>query len=151
MNPVHGLIVSVPLFLLTTSQECNLCGNRSQVAALATLNLEDPLDPLFTQYNEGEGFLLSYIEWLPEDLLRLVQEQHPSYQYEYSYSASEKYLMSLCQCGGRYGDHYVHGHILNEAFREPDKLHVVKLSIDGSFVIPCSYRSSDALAQLLQT
>lgn len=151
MNSETGLIVSSPLFLLITNQACTLCGKENQVAALATLNLDDPEDPEFSAYHDGDGFLLGYITELPVELLPLVLQRHPNYLRKFSVMADEEYLMSTCECGGHYGDHYVHRQILDEAFKEPEKLLVERLPIEGSLTIPCDYQASNSIAHLLHS
>lgn len=120
MDITNELIVTAPIFLLTATQKCSLCGNDNLVASLATLNLLDPNDEDSGQQIDGEGFMLSYIKALPDELLLLFLERHPNYRYEYSLTAEEDYYMSVCECGGHYGDYYVHKKISGMAFLHPD-------------------------------
>lgn len=151
MDSSHeGLVVTAPIYLLSADQECYLCGASNPVAALATVNLDDPEDPEFNEFASDDGFLLSYVEWLPEDLLAMILKLHPNYQVEYSMTAGEEYYSSVCHCGGHYGDHYVHQNILDLAFREPKSLKVERLPIEGSLVIPSGFSQSNFVKDLIE-
>ncbi len=146
------LLVSSPLYLLIADQPCNLCGQSNPVAAIATTNLDIPEEPQFKEFNKGEGFLLSYVGSLPDDLMAQVIERHPNFQVDYSAMAGEEYFMSICQsCGGHYGDHYVHQQILDQAFRSPKTLRVERLPFGGAFQSDAGISSSSSIADLLQS
>lgn len=150
MNNDDGLIVTSPIFLLTSTQACNLCGKENSIAAIATLNLSDPGDESFTQNMAGEGFLLTDVESLPDDLLAAILEYHPNYRLEFSSTMGYDYYMSVCGCGAHYGDHFVHQQLLDLAFREPSKLGIEKLPINGAFQISCGWSSSSSVTDLLR-
>lgn len=150
MDIRNELIVTAPIFLLTATQKCSLCGNDNLVASLATLNLLDPNDEDSVQQIDDEGFMLSYIKALPDELLVIFLKRHPNYRFEYSSTAEADYYMSVCECGGHYGDHYVHKKISDMAFLHPDTLKVEKLPVEGSWVIPCNFTSSNCIGNMLK-
>lgn len=148
MDAPEGLVLKSPLFLLTTTQKCSLCGKENPVVALATRTLESE-DPEEFEGLESEGFVLSNIEALPETILAEVVARQPCYQMRYSQTMGFEYFMSTCECGGHYGDHYVLNQILDQAFREPATLTIERLPVTLPAVIPCGYRMSDSIAYLL--
>jgi hypothetical protein len=143
MDTIEGITVSAPLFLISTMQPCNLCGNENMVAALATNNLSAE------EEQEEEGFLLSYVEDLPAELLGEILKRQPNFAIRHSMTAGDSYFMTVCECGGQYGDHYVHKQLLNQAFRAPDEITVQELPLAGTWVIPCAYSQSISVGELL--
>lgn len=143
MDTIDGISVSAPLFLISAMQPCNLCGKENMVAALATNNLSAE------EEQEKDGFLLSYVEELPAELLGEILKRHPNFAIRHSMTAGDSYFMTVCECGGQYGDHYVHKQLLNQAFRTPDKITVQQLPIAGIWVIPCAYSQSLSVGELL--
>lgn len=141
MDTVEGISVSAPLFLISAMQPCSLCGKENKVAALATNNL--------SVEEEDDGFLLSYVEQLPAELLDEIHKRHPNFAIRYSMTAGDSYFMTVCQCGGHYGDHYVHKQLLNQAFRAPDDVTVQELPLAGTWVIPCAFSQSLSVGELL--
>ena len=142
METLDGLEVSSPLFLVSALQRCNICGKENRVAAIATRNI-------VIEDEEDDGFLLSYIEWLPPEILSEILKAHPQYSVNYSHSMGSDYFMTVCECEGHYGDHYVQKQILDEAFRSPENLEVFRLPVSGTWVIPCGYASSLSVGELL--
>lgn len=145
METLDGLAISGPLYLVSATQACNLCGKENAIAALATSGLTDPDEP----YEEGDGYLLSYVEELPVDVLLAVMERHPNFEIRHSETAESDYYMTICECGGHYGDHYVQKQILDLAFRVPSELKVDKLFYSGNWTIPCGYSQSLEIGELL--
>lgn len=145
METLDGLFISGPLYLVSTNQPCNLCSKENVVVALATNGLSDP-DGL--QEDDG-GYLLSYVEGLPADVLEAIAKHHPNFEIQHSLTAETDYYMTICECGGHYGDHYVQKQILHQAFRAPAALKVEKLSESGNWTIPCGYRQSLEIGELL--
>ena len=143
MDTIEGISVSAPLFLISTMQPCNLCGKENIVAALATNNLSVKAE------QEEEGFLLSYVEELPAELLGEILKQHPNFAIRHSVTAGDSYFMTVCECGGHYGDHHVHKQLHNQAFRTPDEITIQKLPLAGTWVIPCAYSQSISVGELL--
>jgi hypothetical protein len=150
MNIDSGFVVTSPIFLLIANQACSLCGKENPIMSLATLNLSDPKDEEFESEMRGEGFLLSYIEALPDELLNQIFERHPNYRLEHSFTAATNYYMSVCECGGYYGDHYVHKQINSMAFLEPNNLKIDKIPTNGTWVIPCEFSPNISVADLLK-
>jgi hypothetical protein len=150
MNVNDGCVISSPIFLLVAIQACNLCKKMNPVMSLATLNLSDPSDEEFASEMRNEGFLLSYIETLPDELLALILERHPNYLLEHSFQADTDYYMSVCECGGYYGDHYVHQQISSMAFLEPNNLKIDKIPEDGTWVIPCQFSLNTSVTDFLK-
>lgn len=150
MDIENELIVTAPIFLLTASHNCSLCGAESLVATIATLNLSDPNDEDYVPKIDGEGFMLSYIRSLPDEVLAIILERHPNYNFEFSLTAGENYYMSICECGGHYGDYYVHEKIAELAFLAPESLGVQHLQFDGCFSALCDFTSSQSVGALLQ-
>lgn len=144
METIEGLAVSGPLYLVSATQPCNLCGKENTVVALATkhLDTEDERD-------DEDGFLLSYIEELPAEIVNEILKRHPNFEIRRSLTADDSYFMTICECGGHYGDHYVQKQLLNQAFRTPVELKVEKLLAEGSWVIPCGYSQSLSVGELL--
>lgn len=138
METLDGLTISGPLYLVSSIQPCNLCNKENTVAALATKHLEDPDEP----QEEGDGYLLSYVADLPTDVLDAVAKHHPNFEIRHSLTAESDYFMTICECGGHHGDHYVQKQILNQAFRAPGELKVEKLFDSGNWTIPCGYSPS---------
>lgn len=148
----EAMLVASPLYLLIADQACNLCGQSNPVAAIATVNLDIPEEPQFKEFNKGEGFLLSYVGSLPDELMAQVLERHPNFQIDYSAMDGKEYFMSICQsCGGRYGDHYVHRQIRDQAFRSPKTLRVERLPFEGTFQSDAGISSSSSVAELFQS
>lgn len=145
METPDGLAISGPLYLVSASQACNLCGKENTISALATRGLIDP-DEL---QEEGVGYLLSYVEDLPADVLVAVAKHHPNFEVRHSVTAESDYYMTICECGGHYADHYVQRQILNQAFRTPSELKVEKLFDSGHWIIPCGYSQSLEIGELL--
>lgn len=145
METLDGLNISGPLYLISSIQPCNLCNKENTVAALATKHLEDPDGP----QEEGDGYLLSYVAGLPTDVLEAVAKRHPNFEIRHSLTAESDYFMSICECGGHHGDHYVQKQILNQAFRAPGELKVEKLFDSGNWTIPCGYSPSLEVGELL--
>lgn len=113
------------------------------VAALATNNLS------IEEEQEEDGFLLSYVEELPAEMLSEILKRHPNFAIRHSMTADNSYFMTFCECGGHYGDHYVHKLLLNLAFRAPDEITVQELPLAGAWVIPCAYSQSISVGKLL--
>lgn len=147
METFDGLAISGPLYLISATQACNLCGKENSIAALATKGLIDPDEP----QEEGDGYLLSYVEDLPADVLEAVTERHPNFEIRHSLTAESDYFMTICECGGHHGDHYVQKQILNQAFRAPSELKVEKLFEAGTWNIPCGYSQSLEIGGLLDS
>lgn len=145
METIDGLAISGPLYLVSATKACNLCSKENKIAALATRGLSDPDEP----HEEGDGYLLSYVEELPADVLIAVTERHPNFEIHHSVTADSDYYMTICECGGHYGDHYVQKQILDQAFRAPSELKVGKLFDSGNWTIPCGYSQSLELGELL--
>ena len=143
MDTIEGISVSAPLFLISAMQPCNLCGNENMVAALATNNLSAE------EEQEEEGFLLSYVEDLPAELLGEILKRQPNFAIRHSITVEDSYFMTVCECGGQYGDHYVHKQLLNQVFRAPDEVTVQELPLAGTWVIPCAYSQSISVGELL--
>lgn len=143
MDTIDGISVSAPLFLISAMQPCNLCGKENMVAALATNNLSADKE------QEEDGFLLSHVEELPAELLGEILKRHPNFAIRHSMTAGDSYFMTVCECGGHYGDHYVHKQLLNQAFRTPDEITIQKLPLAGAWVIPCAYSQSLSVGELL--
>lgn len=95
-------------------------------------------DPDELQEDDG-GYLLSYVEGLPAEVLEAIAKRHPNFEIRYSLTAETDYYMTICECGGHYGDHYVRKQILIQALRAPAALKVEKLSDSGNWIIPCGY------------
>jgi len=87
----------------------------------------------------NEVFILKYIESLPEDLYALITHQYPNYKIEHSFTAGADYYMTVCRCGGHYGDHYVSKQISETILLNPSVLRVKNLIDEGSWIIPCNY------------
>ena len=151
MDVNNGYVITSPIFLLVANQACNLCQKMNPVMSLATLSLSDPSDENFASEMQNEGILLGYIETLPEALLTQILELHPNYRLEHSLTASADYYMSVCKCGGHYGDHYVHKQIRTMAFLEPNNLRIEKILTNETCVIPCDFTSSGSVADLLRS
>ncbi len=100
MNNEEGITIYAPLFLVSSTQACNLCGKENTIAALATKSLIDPDEP----QEEGDGYLLSYVADLPADVLDAVTKRHPNFEIRHSLTAESDYFMTICECGGHYGD-----------------------------------------------
>lgn len=147
METFDGLAISSPLYLIISTQACNLCGKENTIAALATKNLIDPDEP----QEEGDGYLLSYVEDLPADVMEAITKRHPNFEIRHSLTAESDYFMTICECGGHYGDHYVQKQILNQAFRAPSELKVEKLFDAGTWTIPCGYSQSLEIGDLLDS
>lgn len=143
MDTIEGISVSAPLFLFSAMQPCNLCGKDNMVAALATNNLSAE------EEQEEGGFLLNYVEELPAELLGEILKRHPNFAIRHSMTAGDSYFMTVCECGGQYGDHYVHKQLLNQAFRTPDEITIQELLLAGTWVIPCAYSQSISVGELL--
>ena len=143
MDTIDGISVSAPLFLISAMQPCNLCGKENMIAAFATNNLS------VKEEQEEDGFLLSYVEELPAELLGETLKHHPNFAIRHSMTAGDSYFMTVCECGGHFGDHYVHKRLLNLAFRTPDEISVQELPLDGTWVIPCAYSQSISVSKLL--
>lgn len=145
METLDGLTISAPLYLVSATQTCNLCNKENEVVALATRHLEDSDEPL----EKDDGYLLCYIEDLPAELLEAVAKRHPNFEICHSLTAESDYYMTICKCGGHYGDHYVHKQLLDQAFRTPDELKVDKLFDSGIWTIPCGYSPCLSVGELL--
>lgn len=147
MGTLDGLAIYGPLFLISATQACNLCSKENTIAALATKSLIDPDEP----QAEGDGNLLSYVADLPADVLDAITKRHPNFEIRRSLTAESDYFMTICECGGHYGDHYVQKQILNQAFRAPSELKVEKLFDSGNWTIPCGYSQSLEIGELLDS
>lgn len=145
METLDGLSIFGPLYLISATQPCNLCGKENAIVALATKGLSDPDEP----HEEGDGYLLSYVADLPADVLEAVSKRHPNFEISHSLTADSDYFMTICECGAHYGDHYVQKQILNQAFRAPVELKVEKLFDTGNWTIPCGYSPSLEVGELL--
>lgn len=140
----EGAVISSPLFLLSTAQACSLCGKESSVIALAPAAARFDDEP-----DEDDGCLLSYIEELPPEILAEIHKRHPNYEIQHSLTADADYFMTTCDCGGHYGDFHVFQQIADLAFRSPREVHVERLPLTGSWVIPCSCGQSSSIADLI--
>lgn len=147
METLDGLAIFGPLYLVSATQPCNLCSKENTIVALATKGLSDP-DEI---QEEGDGYLLSYVADLPPDVLDAVTKRYPNFEVRHSLTAESDYYMTICECGGHYGDHYVMKQIVNQAFRSPSELKVEKLFDAGSWIIPCGYSPSLEVGDLLDS
>lgn len=147
METLDGLTISGPLFLISSTQACNLCGKENTIAALATKGLIVPDEP----QEEGDGYLLSYVEDLPTEVLEAVSKCHSNFEICHSLTTDSDYFVTTCECGGYYGDHYVQKQILNQAFSTPSELKVKKLFDSGNWTIPCGYSQSLEIGDLLDS
>ncbi|PPC91441.1 MAG: hypothetical protein CTY35_13605 [Methylotenera sp.] len=138
MDNEMGYIVTAPIFMLMTEQKCSLCDESNNVVLLATLNEPREKDDLSAVIS-GEVFILNYIETLPDDLYTLILDRHPNYRIEHSLTAGADYYMTVCGCGGHYGDHYVSNKISETMLLNPSTLNVQKLINEGCWSIPCNY------------
>lgn len=145
MEALDGLTISAPLYLVSAIKACNLCSKENTIVALATRGLTDSDE----RQEEGDGYLLSYVEELPADVLIAVTKRHPNFEICHSLTAESDYYMTICECGGHYGDHYVQKQILNQAFRAPSELKIEKLFDSGNWTIPCGYSQSQGIGELL--
>lgn len=145
----QGVTVRSPLYLISVTQACNLCGKENSVAAIATMNIDLPEDAHTEEFPEGDGYLLTYVESYPSEIMREILARHSNYESRFSQMMGEEYLMSICSCGGHYGDHYVHREIMDRAFRSPVSLNVERLPVEGAWEVDCSVGSSDSLGALL--
>lgn len=140
----EGTVVTSPLFLLSTAQTCSLCGTENTVVALAPAAARFDDEP-----EEDDGCLLSYIEALPPEILAEIHKRHPNYEIQHSLTADADYFMTICDCGGHYGDFHVFQRISDQAFRAPGEVHVERLPLTGSWVIPCSCGQCSSVADLI--
>lgn len=144
METLEGLSVSSPLYLVSATQPCNLCNKESAVVALATKHLVDEFEP-----EADDGFLLCYVEELPDDILVEIIKRHPNFEMRSSMTAGNSYYMTICECGGHYGDHYVQKELFNQICYAQEEVTVEKLPVTGTWVIPCAYSQSMAVSELL--
>lgn len=103
-------------------------------------------------FNEQFSTLIawnSYVEELPAEVLGEVLKRHPNFSIRHSMAAGDSYFMTICECGGHYGDHYVHKRLLNLAFRAPDEITAQELPLAGTWVIPCAFSQSISVSELL--
>ena len=82
MENQEGVTISAPLYLVSATQPCNLCGKENKIVALATQHLVDEFEP-----EDDDGFLLCYAEELPEEILAEVLQRQPSFQKRDSLTA----------------------------------------------------------------
>ncbi len=138
MDIEMGYIVTAPIFMLMTDLKCSLCDESNNVLLLATLN--EPREKVdISAAISNEVFILNYVESLPDDLFTLILHHHPNYKIERSLTAEADYYMTVCGCGGHYGDHYVSNLISETMLLNPSALNVQKLINEGSWSIPCNY------------
>lgn len=145
MDKFEGITVSAPLFLIATTQTCNLCGKDNRVVALATKSIDTGEE----EDDDVDGYLLSYVEEYPDEILQEVLRRHSNFGIHDSATMGESYYMTVCECGGHYGDHYVHKQILDQAFRNPQELTIKKLPVEGEWVIECGFSQSLPIADLI--
>lgn len=145
MEKQEGVTISAPLYLVSATQPCNLCGKENKIVALATQHLVDEFEP-----EEDDGFLLCYAEELPEEILSEVLRRQPSFQKRDSATAGATYFMSTCECGGHYGDHYVQKQLLNQMAYKQSEVAAELLPVTGDWVVPCGYSQSMAVGEFLE-
>jgi len=138
MDIEMGYIVTGPIFMLMTDQKCSLCDESNNVVLLATLNEPREKDDISAAIF-NEVFILNYVESLPDDLYTLILHHHPNYKIQHSLTAGADYYMTVCGCGGRYGDHYVSNQISEIMLLNPSVLRVKCLINDGSWIVSCNY------------
>lgn len=140
-----GVVIESPLFLIGTEQTCNLCGKENTVVAIGTQRLTDEeIEP-----EDDDGFLLCYIEEMPNGLLDEVLKLHPNFELRDSLTAGQSYWMSTCECGGHYGDHYVQKNLFCKISYEPEKVTAQRLNFEGKFTLPCGYSQGSATGEFL--
>lgn len=80
---------------------CWKCGARMTVIGLLAPNVKDV---------HPEVAMLSNIEYIPKDLLSLIQKRVPTFVLKYSKTLDDKYYANTCpKCKVIYGDFFLHG------------------------------------------
>lgn len=98
------LTVNPPLYLLTARAACYECGLLQPIIGLAVVSRSDA--------NEDDGpppgpAVLNYVTDLPAPLLAVMFDRSPRYRMHYSVTAKFDYYMNLCECGAKFGDHFL--------------------------------------------
>lgn len=89
-----------PIRLVRGTTTCYRCKTPFEVAGVVGTIFEDGHEAIA---------LLMYMEELPGQLLRLIQERVPSFDRAYSATAGHAYYANICpNCRAFAGDHYLH-------------------------------------------
>ncbi|MGE5385428.1 MAG: hypothetical protein ACM3SV_05995 [Betaproteobacteria bacterium] len=106
--------------------------------------------PDYWECPEGDGFLLTYIEEMPERLKGRVRAFRPDFSVDCSETDGRSYWMNHCpHCGVHLGDFYVSRDILDLVFRDPSSVVIDLLVEDDTGEIYCDLISSDSLGHFL--
>ncbi|HSG40293.1 MAG TPA: DUF5710 domain-containing protein [Thermoanaerobaculia bacterium] len=133
------LQVSAPIYAVESSSPCWSCGREISVVALAV----EHLDGQEQDDEEKCLIVLSEIEELPPELLRLISSRYSSLKMRYSKTANRRYFMNHCSCGAPLGDFFLHSEPGAAFFptspEEAEQIVLRELPIVGSFKVKASY------------
>lgn len=120
---------SSPFYLLVGSETCWDCKADSRVVGLATGDGDEP-------------FMLSNIESMPRELLAMIQQIHPHYEFRESRTKGKSYYMNICSCGAHFGDYYLFSRPGGAFFPHTDEdaamIEIHELPLRGDHTIKCS-------------
>ena len=137
------LQISDPIYVVESSSSCWSCGRETLVVALAV----ESLDGQEQDDEESCLIVLTEIEELPPELLRLISPRYPSLKNRYSKTAGRRYYMNHCSCGAPLGDFFLHsepgGAFFPTSPGEAERIILRELPISGSFKVKASYGQVD--------
>jgi len=133
------LQISAPIYVLESSTSCWSCGGETLVVALGVEHLEG----LEQDDEESCMVILSEIEDLPTELLKLISPRYSSLKRRYSKTADRRYYMNHCSCGAPLGDFFLHsepgGAFSPTSPNEAEHIVLRELPISGSLKVRASY------------
>ncbi len=119
---------SAPFYIFRAQANCWKCRENCPVVALAS--------------GEGNPFLLSNIESMPDQVLAAIRAINPNYELRTSRTAESQYFMNTCPCGAHFGDFYLYcepgGAFFPTTEAEAARIEVMPLPFQGEFSIVCS-------------
>lgn len=151
------LIVTPPLFLLTTDMLCWWCAEEIAVSGLVVRDIVENEEGEEVRYGgEPDDFwTLSYIEALPDDVLAEIRHHSPRFGRSRSGTAGQEYFGNCCpHCNALQGDHYVHSEPDQAFFRtsdaDLDAIRVTTLIYASTFETVANIGENSGVTELLR-
>ncbi len=108
-------IAETPIYIAESSRLCWKCKKRIKVTTFASYNVTEFYENEDNENNkyleiEDMGFAFAFnIEFIPNDLLCLINKINPYYKYAYTKTTGTSYYNNHCRyCSSIQGDFYLH-------------------------------------------
>lgn len=128
------LEVSPPLYLIGKKVPCWRCNSQMPVVSLLAPHVADTNEQIC---------VLSNIKEMPQEILKIIQNKVPTFQFRSSLMAGSKYFANTCpDCHVKYGDFFLHSELgapfFPESEEEANSIYLMEIPLSGQIKIEAS-------------